>query len=96
MRGLGLEPSSGRSRADPIKEKIARVVQTPAFHKEKQNRAQEYKLLRRLALEMIDIGYKALAAKLHPDKPGGSQEAMQRLNRARDRAKSVFPAPTGE
>jgi hypothetical protein len=40
---------------------------------------------------MIDIGYKALAMKLHPDK-GGSQEDMARLNRVRDRLRWVFPS----
>jgi len=31
---------------------------------------------------MIDLGYKALAKELHPDK-GGSSEVMARLNRVR-------------
>ena len=40
-------------------------------------RAQEYELKLKLATQLIDIGYKALASKLHPDK-GGSPEAMTR------------------
>jgi hypothetical protein len=40
----------------------------------------------KLAMQLIDIGYKALATKLHPDK-GGSGDAMSRLNEVRDRLK---------
>ncbi len=35
----------------------------------------------------VEAAYKALADKAHPDKPGGSTEAMSRLNRARDQFK---------
>jgi hypothetical protein len=49
-------------------------------------REQERELQRKLALQLIDIGYKALASKLHPDK-GGSREAMSRLNAVRERLK---------
>ena len=38
----------------------------------------------RLANLMVDIGYKELARKLHPD-VGGSHEEMARLNAARQR-----------
>jgi hypothetical protein len=38
---------------------------------------------------MIDIGYKILSAKLHPDKAGGSHEAMTRLNAVRMRLKQA-------
>jgi hypothetical protein len=48
-------------------------------HQEKQ---KEQRLVSQLARQIIDIGYKALATKLHPDK-GGSAEAMRRLNRAK-------------
>ena len=40
-----------------------------------------------LALELIDIGYKALARELHPDL-GGSTNEMVRLNQARERLKA--------
>jgi hypothetical protein len=43
----------------------------------------ETKLQRLLAHQLIDIGFKVLATKLHPDKPGGSKEAMARLNQVR-------------
>ena len=50
--------------------------------------AKEQKLNRELGLQLIEIGYKVLAVKLHPDK-GGSDEAMQRLNVVRDHLKEV-------
>lgn len=40
-----------------------------------------------LGLRLIDIGYKTLAKELHPDM-GGSQDAMARLNRVRERLKA--------
>jgi Protein of unknown function (DUF3102) len=43
----------------------------------------------RLGLELINRGYKSLAKELHSDKPGGSREAMTRLNRVRDRLRSA-------
>ena len=56
---------------------------------EQTNREQERKLVGDLALEIISIGYKVLATKMHPDK-GGSHEAMQRLNAARDLLKEAI------
>jgi Protein of unknown function (DUF3102) len=49
-------------------------------------RHQENELRRKLVLKLIDRGYKALAAELHPDK-GGSTEAMTLLNEVRDAMK---------
>ncbi len=46
------------------------------------SRKQERDAMRKLALQLIDIGFKALASKLHPDK-GGTKDAMARLNRVR-------------
>jgi hypothetical protein len=51
-------------------------------------RAEERDAQRKLALQLIDIGYKALASKLHPDK-GGSRDAMARLNAVRGRLKAA-------
>jgi hypothetical protein len=48
--------------------------------------AEEREAQRVLALKVINIGYRALARELHPDK-GGSRDAMARLNAARDRLK---------
>lgn len=38
----------------------------------------------RPALDQVDSAYKAAARVKHPDVPGGSEEAMQQLNRARE------------
>jgi hypothetical protein len=46
--------------------------------------SEERKAQAALGLRLIDIGYKALAFKYHPDTKDGSHEAMTRLNRARD------------
>ena len=46
--------------------------------------AEEVAAQRSLALQVIDLGYKALARTLHPDH-GGSTEAMRRLNLVRAR-----------
>lgn len=47
--------------------------------------------------EAITKGYRKLALKTHPDKPGGDTEAFKRLNNAYDRLKdpkSFIPPPT--
>jgi hypothetical protein len=43
---------------------------------------------RELGQRLVDIGFKTLAREYHPDK-GGSNEAMARLNRARDHLKRM-------
>jgi hypothetical protein len=58
------------------------------FAIERQARADETKLHRALALELIDIGFKALATRLHPDH-GGPDNAMRRLNRVRRELNAV-------
>lgn len=58
------------------------------FAAEKQARIKEIQLHRALALELIDIGFKALATRLHPDH-GGTDEAMRRLNRVRRELNAV-------
>jgi hypothetical protein len=42
-----------------------------------------------LKQQVINVGYRTLAPKLHPD-TGGSPEAMTRLNRVRDRLKGAL------
>lgn len=65
-----------------------RNVDVDAFAEARQARSDEVQLHRDLALELIDIGFKALATRLHPDR-GGSKEAMRRLNRVRDELKQI-------
>jgi hypothetical protein len=74
--GLGVERSETR-KAD---------ANTLILREADLNRAAERKAQRQLALQLIDLGFKALATKLHPDK-GGSPDAMVRLNEVRDRLK---------
>jgi Protein of unknown function (DUF3102) len=55
---------------------------------ERQSREDEVRLHRDIALQLIDLGYRALATRLHPD-AGGSRDAMMRLNHVREELKSV-------
>lgn len=67
-------------------EKIVERIDTDTLNlkREELKRADEREAQHKLALQLIDIGYKVLARELHPDK-GGSHEAMVRLRAVRDR-----------
>jgi hypothetical protein len=92
MREEGGDPGYGkvvRKQAwhEPVKQVINQVdTGTLNLRKAELNRIEEREAQRKLAMQLIDIGYKALATKLHPDK-GGSRDAMARLNQVRDRLK---------
>lgn len=73
---------------EPIREAL-NTVNVERLAQEKQSKEKETRLMRQLAHELIDIGYKVLASKLHPDK-GGSAEAMTRLNRVRSILKNAL------
>jgi hypothetical protein len=60
--------------------------QAKRLEHESLTRQQEREAEKKLALQLISIGFKALASKLHPDK-GGTKDAMARLGRVRDRLK---------
>jgi hypothetical protein len=68
--------------------KAADKVNVTRLADERQARDDEIKLHRELALKLIDLGYRALATKLHPDQ-GGSRDAMARLNAVRDQLKDI-------
>jgi len=69
-------------RAD-MEDNIQRAKeQAKRLRNERLSRRDERAAEHKLALQLIDIGFKALASKLHPDK-GGSKDAMARLNRVR-------------
>jgi hypothetical protein len=69
---------------EPVRDSVNRIdTRIEQLTQERQNKQKEAKLLHDLGVELINIGYKVLATKLHPDK-GGSREAMARLNRVRD------------
>jgi hypothetical protein len=68
--------------------RVLRDIARDDFVQERQAVADEVQLHRELAEELIDIGFRALATKLHPDR-GGSKDAMARLNRVRDELKQI-------
>ena len=76
-------------RQSPQQQAFRRVLRDVArddFVQERQARDDEIKLHRELAEELVDLGYRALATRLHPDR-GGTKDAMARLNRVRDELK---------
>ena len=79
---LGNQGYDGPAWKEPVRETLQRV-NFEALRSERESKEKETRLIRQLALQLIDIGYKVLATKLHPDKTGGSVEAMARLNRVR-------------
>jgi hypothetical protein len=70
-----------------VRESVGSVDPKP-FNQPTAAPVDERTLRNELALQLIDIGYKALATKLHPDK-GGSREAMTRLNQVRQMLKGL-------
>jgi hypothetical protein len=81
-----IRPAS-RSWVAPVDD-VAERARREAFRLAQEDaltRAQEREAERKLALRLIDIGYKVLAKELHPDKLRGDRDAMQRLNRVRDK-----------
>lgn len=77
-----------RRKHDRGFQSVLRDVEPDLYAQEQQTRADDVRLSREMALELIDVGFKALATRLHPDR-GGSKEAMTRLNRVRDELKAV-------
>lgn len=78
-----------KERQSKQNQKFRRLLHDVArddFVQERQSRDNEIKLHRDLAEELVDLGYRALATKLHPDR-GGNKDAMTRLNRVRDELK---------
>ena len=87
MRGK-TEWERRQRKSDQAFKSVLRDLETDLYAQEQQSRADEVRLHREMALELIDVGFKALATRLHPDR-GGSKEAMARLNRVRDELKGV-------
>jgi hypothetical protein len=92
-RGRGRQPSGlrvpKRDYQKPV-EDILRRINTEALARDRMKKADELDEVRKLAKQIIDIGFKALATKLHPDKKGGSKHAMTLLNQARDRLRRAI------
>ena len=74
----------------PVKDLVDRAQNAARLFRERQLSSEKERAAeRRLALRLIDIGYKVLSVELHPDKRGGSHEAMQRLNAVRARLRDA-------
>ena len=88
-------PTSGGGLRQPdwregVKENIERAKhEAKRLHDETLSRQQEREAEKKLALRLIDIGFKILSKELHPDK-GGSRDTMARLNRVRARLKQCI------
>jgi Protein of unknown function (DUF3102) len=82
-----INPSHGRSAGwiPEMRERLNRINVEKLTAPVSDDKVEE-DLERKLALDLIDIGYRTLSVKLHPDK-GGSREAMSRLNTVRDNLK---------
>jgi hypothetical protein len=73
----------------PIEKILSRVDQEELARTAARQR-EELAKIRELAEQIITIGYKTLATKLHPDIKGGSAHAMKLLNAARDRLRRAL------
>jgi len=78
-------PARGTAPVDGIAER-ARKEAFRLAQEEALTYAQERDAQRKLAHRLIDIGYEVLA-KENPDKMRGDREAIQRLNKVRDKLK---------
>ena len=89
---LGREPQERTIKSVTKKNKLKSLfdgvdrVNVTRLADERQSRDDEIKLHRELALQVIDLGYRAMATRLHPD-AGGSRDAMSRLNTVRHELK---------
>lgn len=83
ITGEGQKQKKRRAKQRGVLDAVSDVDVDDLAQKQMDSRQQEIELHRKLALDLIDIGYKALARKLHPD-AGGSRDGMRRLNRVRD------------
>jgi hypothetical protein len=78
------ENDTRRGHASTWEKDVRRVrSEMENYVKHRRTRDEEEEATHKLALKIIDIGYKVLSKQLHPDKIGGSHEAMRRLNAAK-------------
>jgi len=81
MEGRAERHQERKTASRPLFDAV-RDVDRDTYAKERQAREEEVRLHRELAIELVNLGYKAMAMRLHPDR-GGSKDAMARLNRVR-------------
>jgi hypothetical protein len=70
-------------------EKVLSGVNAMEMRERAASAAKEHELERKLANQLIKIGYGVLATKFHPDK-GGSVDAMRRLNKVTKALREVY------
>lgn len=63
-------------------------VNAARLGEERKSLQAEIKLHKDIALQLIDLGYRAMATRLHPDR-GGSKDAMVRLTTVRDELREI-------
>jgi hypothetical protein len=84
MREMTGDTTRDRERRNSKQQKayrdVMRDISRDDFVQERQTRDDEIRLHRELAGELVDLGYRALATRLHPDR-GGSKDAMTRLTK---------------
>src|SRR5215472_1628406 len=61
-----------RSKQQQDFRRVLRDVARDDFMQERQVREEEIRLHRELAEELVDLGYRALATRLHPDRGGSA------------------------
>ena len=54
------------------------------YHDRELAKAEAKASTKKLFLRMIDVGFRELSKKYHPDMPGGSEEMFKHLKTARD------------
>lgn len=92
-RGESITGAIGEKRSKPHSAykalfEEAEKVDVARLADERKMTENEVRLRREMAQTLIDLGYRAMATRLHPDR-GGSRDAMMRLNEVRDQLKSV-------
>jgi hypothetical protein len=76
---------------DEVREKVRKSVEfSRRIMAEAAVKRDESDAIRKLALQIVDVGFKLLSTKFHPDRRGGSADAMRRLNAARALLKSYL------
>jgi hypothetical protein len=77
--------------SEHVKREVKEVKQNiPRLREIAADREREHQLKHELGIRLINIGYTVLAKELHPDRKGGSHEAMARLNEVRNILKGAI------
>ena len=84
LRGIGETSTPGpvNTAVKELRKKMAKVLDISGLLEERHAVDHEILIRRKLAIELITMGYRALATRLHPDR-GGSKDAMVRLGEIR-------------